>query len=85
MLTVEAGALEFLASKLDDGEFGDGIGLRLMTDGTGFELVPDHCRPRDRVFDVEGRPVLLVAPEIGARIDGRVLECDGGTLKLGLV
>jgi len=83
MLSVDVDALEFLAARLEDGELGEGVGLRLVTDGAGYELVPDHGRSHDRVFDVEGRPVLFVDPKISERVDGRVLEIESGTLKLG--
>lgn len=82
-LIVETDALEFLAKTLREGGLGGEVGLRLLADGARFELVPDRPRPHDRVFEVEGDPVLLVDPEVDRRVLERRLECEQGAVKLG--
>lgn len=83
MLTVETDALEFLARTLREGGLDDEVGLRLLCDGTRYELVPDRQRPHDRVFEVDGAPVLLLDPEVERKVADRVLECEGRSVKLG--
>jgi hypothetical protein len=83
MLTIEHDALEFLAETLREGGLGAEVGLRLLADEDRFELVPDRPRAADRVFRHGGEPVVLVGPEVGRAVAGRVLERDGGSLRLG--
>ena len=83
MLMVETEALELLAETLRDGGLGGDVALRLLADGSRFELVPDRQRAHDRVFPPEGSPILLVDPEVERKVDGRVLAREGRSVKLG--
>ena len=82
-MKVETQVLEHLDALLEEAGLGACVALRLCVDGARqVELAPDVPRPDDRVLRHDARPVLLLAPDVAARFQGRLLALDGGELRL---
>jgi hypothetical protein len=60
MLTVTAGALDRLSTKLTRKKTTHGVALRFTRADGGWRLRPDHARPADMEFKHDGRSVLLL-------------------------
>jgi hypothetical protein len=83
VLIVDPEALAFLSERREDAGLEDPMHLRLIADGTRFEVVPDRRREGDRVYELDGEPVLLVGDQVAGQVADRVLEIRDAALALG--
>ena len=83
MLIVDPEALAWLAGRFDESGLEAPMHLRLIADGTRFEVVPDRHRDGDRVYELRGQPVLLVSERVATQVEDRVLEVRDSALSLG--
>jgi Fe-S cluster assembly iron-binding protein IscA len=86
MLTVTDRAKELIAQALDQNEAEDGQGLRIyLTDEGEFEMSVDAVQEDDQIVDQDGRPLVLVDPEVSWELDGATLDAEQGPEGLDLM
>ncbi|MHC4138130.1 MAG: hypothetical protein ACYSXF_08495 [Planctomycetota bacterium] len=76
MLTATDGALEHLATVLDERGAPEGMVVRCVVEGEDLALVPDSEKDGDVVFRHEERAVLVVAKDLSDALDGREFDVD---------
>lgn len=85
MLTVTAQARELIAKALDSNEAGQGEALRIyLTEEGEFEMGLDGPREGDQVIESDGRPLVLIDPDISWELDDATLDAEEGPEGLDL-
>lgn len=77
-LTVTAGAAGLLEERLKVLEHEPDQLLRLIVKPDGLGLTLDTEREEDQIVEHQGRPVLLVEPELGEQLSGFTLDVIAG-------
>jgi Fe-S cluster assembly iron-binding protein IscA len=77
-LDVTEGAAGLLEERLKVLEHEPGQLLRLIVKPDGLGLTLDTEREDDQVVEHQGRPVMLVEPELGDRLSGFTLDVVAG-------
>ena len=86
MLTVTDRAKELIAQALHQNEADEAQGLRIyLTDDGDFEMGVDSVQDDDQVVDANGRPLVLVDPEVSWELDGATLDAEQGPEGLDLM
>jgi len=86
MLTVTDQAKELIAKALQLNEAGEGEALRIYLAEDGeFEMGVDEVHENDQVIAGDGRPLVLVDPEVTWELEGATLDATEGPDGLDLM
>ncbi len=86
MLTVTDQAKELIAKALSLNEASEGEALRIYLAEDGeFEMGVDAVHDDDEVIAADGRPLVLVAPEVSWDLEGATLDAVEGPDGLDLM
>ena len=87
MLIITDAAKSHIAEELGEPTEGESPVVRLVADADGFSLEIDTPGEGDQTHEHEGRPILVVAPDVAEQVDGMVLDAEeteeGTVLTLG--
>ena len=74
MLNVTEPAKQALSQMLDNAKDADGKAARFITDGQQMQLALDEPQPEDATFELDGRTVLILSPQVNQLLDDKVLD-----------
>ncbi len=78
MVSVSEAASAFMMERLTSIPIPPDTGYRLDASKGGYKLHLDRPADKDRVVRCEGQVVLMVAPDVDARLDGTILAVKAG-------